>query len=300
MAFVFDRILIFVLIICLSTVTGNCQVKKEVASDRKEATITTKKKKQKRYKLPKIDLNHWKVTIPVGKPTEVAPPEILDYAQNEDLKPFMYNDSVRGALVFYAYPNATTTNTKYSRTELREQIQPGSNDINWSFKQGGRMKGKLEMGDISKGNDGKYHKTIIMQIHGRLTDEQRDLIGKSDNDAPPILKIYWKDGKIRVKTKQLKNLNASATEILRKDAWEDDEGFTFKEKVGFEKFILEVKVSEGKILVVLNNNEFKSYENIHIKKWGIFENYFKAGNYLTTQDKDAFAKVRYYSLDVSH
>lgn len=282
-------------------VSSSCQVKKTVASDKKEATLTSKNNKQKKYKLPNIDLSHWKVTIPVGKPDEIGPPEILNYANNDLLKKYMYNDSVRGALVFYANPTkATTANTKYSRCELREQMQPGSNRLNWTFKQGGSMKGKLEMGDISKGKDGKYHRTIIMQIHGRLTDEQRDLIGKSDNDAPPILKIYWKDGKIRVKTKQLKNLNASVSEMLQKDAWEDDEGFNFKEEVGFEKFTLEVKASEGKLMVVLNNNEFKVYDNIHIKKWGIFENYFKAGNYFATRDKDAFAEVRYYSLDVSH
>ena len=43
------------------------------------------------YKLPNIDLNHWKVTLPIGNPTEVEPPEILNYATNATLKPFMYN-----------------------------------------------------------------------------------------------------------------------------------------------------------------------------------------------------------------
>ena len=34
------------------------------------------------YKLPNIDLNNWKVTLPIGNPTEVKPPAILDYANN--------------------------------------------------------------------------------------------------------------------------------------------------------------------------------------------------------------------------
>ncbi|WP_430410209.1 polysaccharide lyase family 7 protein [Kordia sp.] len=263
-----------------------------------------RKKKRKKYKLPKIDLSHWKVTTPAGngkKPQEVSPPEILDYATNKDLLPYMYNDSVRGALVFYAYPSkATTANTKYSRSELREQMEPGNNNVNWTFKQGGKMKGKLAMDAVSRDKNGKYHKVIIMQIHGRLTNEQRDLIGQKDNNAPPMLKIYWKDGKIRVKTKVLKNLSASGEEILHEDAWGDDEGFTFKQKVGFKKFRLEVRISEGKMTIVLNNNEFKTYENIHMKKWGIFENYFKAGNYFQSREEGAFAKVRYYSLEVTH
>ena len=116
------------------------------------------------YKLPAIDLSHWKVTLPIGNPTEVSPPEILNYATNETLKPFMYNDSITGALVFYTYPGASTANSSYSRTELREQMVPGSNTTNWTFAQGGYMKGTLSMAEISKDADGKYHRAIIMQI----------------------------------------------------------------------------------------------------------------------------------------
>jgi len=282
---------------------GNSQSNNSSTNDQTK-TEKKRKKRKKKYKLPNIDLSHWKVTTPAGngkRPQEVSPPEIMDYATNKDLLPYMYNDSVRGALVFYAYPsNATTANTKYSRSELREQMVPGENKFNWTFEQGGIMKGKLAIDEISKDKDGNYHKVIIMQIHGRLTNEQRDLIGQKDNNAPPMLKIYWKDGKIRVKTKVLKNLNATETEMLHEDAWGDDEGFTFKQKVDFKKFTLEVRVSEGKMTIVLNNYEYKTYENIHIKKWGIFENYFKAGNYFQSRDEGAFAKVRYYELEVTH
>ena len=252
------------------------------------------------YKLPNIDLSHWKVTLPIGKPINVSPPEILKYAKNEILKPFFYNDSINGALVFYAYPNASTANSSYSRTELREQMVSGSDGTNWTFAQGGRMKGTLSMGAISKDIKGKFHRTIIMQIHGRLTNDQRDLIGAKDNNAPPMLKIYWIDGKVRVKTKVLKNLNATDKEMLYTDAWGDDEGHTFAEYVGFDKFTLEVKVSNGIMEVILNDQESVVYNNIHMQKWGIFENYFKAGNYLITKDKDAFANVKYYELEISH
>lgn len=252
------------------------------------------------YKLPDIDLSHWKVTLPVGKPTEVYPPEILSYATNETLKPFFYNDSINGALVLYAYPNSSTANSSYSRCELRELMDPPNNDKNWTFAQGGRMKGTLSMGAISKDAAGKYHKTIIMQIHGRLTNAQRNLIGAKDNNAPPMLKIYWENGRVRIKTKVLKNLNATETEMLHEEAWGDDVGYTIPIDVGFEKFTLEVIVSEGKMEVILNDTFSVMYDSIHIKKWGVFENYFKAGNYLTTLDKNAFANVKYYELEVSH
>ena len=265
-----------------------------------KAENSKSKKKRKKYKLPEIDLSHWKVTIPVGNPTEIGPPEILDYANNEELKPFMYNDSTSGAIVFYAYPNNSTANSSYSRSELREQMVPGDNNTNWTFAQGGRMKGRLAMDEVSRGEDGKYHKVIVMQIHGRLTNEQRDLIGQKDNNAPPMLKIYWQDGKVRVKTKVLKNPSLTGNALLYEEAWTDDEGYTFKQEVGFKPFTLEVKVESGKMVVSLNNQEFQVYDNVSIKKWGIFENYFKAGNYFQTKDNDAHAAVKYYELEVGH
>ncbi|MEL7149073.1 MAG: polysaccharide lyase family 7 protein, partial [Bacteroidota bacterium] len=57
-----------------------------------------------------IDLSNWKITIPKSrkdnpnKPIEVSPPEIKDFENNEDLKPYFYRDPEDGALVFYAYP----------------------------------------------------------------------------------------------------------------------------------------------------------------------------------------------------
>lgn len=252
------------------------------------------------YFLSSIDLSNWKVTLPVGSPSEVEPPEIMDYRTNPLLKDFMYNDSTDGGLVFHTYPDASTANSSYSRTELREQIVPGSNNTNWTFAQGGTMKGRLRVENISRDENGDPHRVIIMQIHGRLTNEQRDLIGEDDNNAPPVLKIYWHKGKVRVKTKVLKDLNTQVPEILHVDAWEDDEGFNFPEEVGFDPFTLEVKVSEGRMEVILNENESKVYDDIHMEKWGIFENYFKAGNYLNTLDEGAFSTIKYYDLKVTH
>lgn len=252
------------------------------------------------YFLPHIDLNNWKVTLPIGNPTEVKPPEILDYANNSLLKDFMYNDSTDGSLVFYTYPGSTTTNSSYSRSELREQMVPGSNSTNWTFEQGGRMKGTLKLDAISNDDSGDPHRTIIMQIHGRLTNEQRDLIGASDNNAPPMLKIYWSNGKVRVKTKVLKDLDVSDTDILKTDSWGDDDGFYFSEVVGNENFTLEIIASEGRLEVILNDSESVVYDGIHMEKWGVFENYFKAGNYLQSKNEGAFARVKYYDLEVNH
>lgn len=298
-------------LLCLLLILGSCQ-ENNVISQEKENEVSNDEPtndvvqspgpdaEETSFILPEIDLSNWKVTLPIGRPDEVKPPEILEYATNEKLKPFMYNDSIDGALVFYTYPGATTANSSRSRTELREQMEPGSNSVNWTFSQGGRLKGTLAMDDISKDSDNKYHRTIIMQIHGRLTNEQRDLIGQKDNNAPPMLKIYWQNGEVRVKTKVLKNPDVSDTDILRTDEWTDDEGFNFNEEVGFNEFSLEVLISDGRMEVILNDTESVVYESDDIKKWGVFENYFKAGNYLQTSDEGSYARVKYYDLQVEH
>ena len=247
-----------------------------------------------------INLSNWKVTLPIGNPTEVHPPAILNYANIDVLKDFMYDDNIDSSLVFYTYPGASTANSSYSRTELREQMVPGSNSTNWTFGQGGRMKGTLKLDDISTESNGDPHRVIIMQIHGRLTNAQRDLIGEDDNNAPPVLKIFWEDGEVRVKTKELKNINVSDTEALYTDAWEDDDGRNFAQRVDYEKFTLEIIASEGRMEVIMNDEETFVYDNIHMQRWGIFENYFKAGNYLVTTDEGAFSKVKYYDLLVTH
>lgn len=299
-------LLVTILIVFLS-VSATCQKKTSstTESDVKVEKSNKKKKRKKKVKLPEIDLSHWKVTLPVtndkGKPYEIEPPEIINFGKMDIAKPYMYIDSTKGAIVFHAMPtDSKTRNTKYTRSELREQMEPGNNNVNWTFADGAYMKGKMAMDATTRDSNGKYHRTIIMQIHGRLTNEQRDLIGADDNNAPPILKIYWDNGKIRVKTKVLKNINATDMAILHEEAWGDDKGFNFEEEVGFGKFTLEVKVSEGKMVVVLNKSEYKVYENIHMSKWGVFENYFKAGNYFQSRDEGAFSKVRFYELEVSH
>jgi hypothetical protein len=206
-------------------------------------------------KVSSIDFKHWKVTLPIGAPAEVGYPEIMNYGNDESLKKYMYNDSSDGSVVFYAFPGATTSNSSHSRCELREQMEPGQNTPNWTFAQGGRMKGTLAMGAISKDSKGNYHKTIIMQIHGRLTEAQRILIGQKDNNAPPVLKISWEDGKVFVRTKILKDTNTSDKAVLTVDAWKDDIPNVFKQSAEWR--VLKHQLDKKELLFFLKKyNKF--------------------------------------------
>jgi hypothetical protein len=280
-----------------------------LSCEKETLEIEKEEEKENPSKPSNIDLSNWKVTLPIaradGKALEIHPPQILEYATNEQIQPFMYNDA-DGALVFRTYPTgATTANSSYARTELREQMVAGDDKTNWTFKQGANFKATLAMGEVSKYdtyNDskykGEYHPTAVMQIHGRLTDAQRDLINKDDNNAPPVLIVLWYRENIVARVKELKDLSASYAESLEYNSW-GTRTYAFPEPVGFEKFTLEVKVTEGRMEVIVNGVS-KVYDDIHIERWGVFENYFKAGNYLVTGDPIAKTEVKYYALEVSH
>lgn len=51
---------------------------------------------------------------------------------------------------------------------------------------------------------------------------------------------------------------------------------------------------------LLNKNEFKIYECVHMEKRSVFENCFTAGNYFQSRDEGSFAKVSFFELEVSN
>jgi hypothetical protein len=247
---------------------------------------------------PAIDLSHWKLQLPLADPRKVEPPELQEKAASGELEPYFYFDR-DGALVFFTQPLETTPNSRYSRTELSEQMQPRRDDVNWPLSRGGRMRGRLRVAGISRDAEGNPHRTIVMQIHARLTEEQRARIGAGSTTAPPLLKVYWTDGRVRLLVKKLSDPHASDTEILHRDAWVDDEPFVFPQRVGHDPFTLEVRAASGRVEVALNGSARHVFETPSLERWP-FENYFKAGNYLQTTDEGAYATIVYYELEVTH
>jgi len=256
-----------------------------------------------------IDFSNWKVTLPVdvnnnGSPDEYQPASLVDgkYRINLAIKPYMYDDEIDKSIVFHTFPATSTTNSSYSRTELRELINPSNSRVNWSLETGGTMKGKLKMLEISKDNSSsnrEYHNTIFMQIHGIISISDMTKFGFSSNNGPPLIKMRWIDGYVWAYKKSLVNESTSGNDLLdvSNDTWVDEKqnmGF-----VGFNEFEFRITASKGKLVLQLNTEVPLVYQDISMAKWP-FENYFKAGNYLGTTDAGAFAKVKYYELTVEH
>lgn len=256
-----------------------------------------------------IDFSNWKLTLPVdennnGSPDEYQPDQLVDngYRTLEAIKPFMYDDTNDGSIVFYTYPNISTTNSSYSRTELRELINPDNSKDNWTLPEGGIMTGRLKMVEISENTDGSSYdhpKDIIMQIHGIISEEDMALYGFTSNNGPPLLKMTWIDGYLWAYKKSLVDENTEGEDLLdvSSDTWSDikhNMGY-----VGYEPFNLQIIASDAKLEIILNNDISLVYEDISLDKWP-FENYFKAGNYLGSTHPDAFSKVKFYELRLTH
>ena len=255
-----------------------------------------------------LNFSNWKVTLPVdennnGSPDEYQPEHLINggYRTLEPVTPFMYDDTEDSSIIFYTFPDVSTTNSSYSRTELRELINPNNARENWTLLEGGEMIGRLKVNSVSENHESSddYHKVIVMQIHGIISIEDMDIHGFSSNNGPPLIKIYWKDGYVWCHKKSLIDENTDGDALLEtsNNTWTDIKvnlGYA-----GFEAFDFRITASNAKIEVQLNDDTPFLYEDISLDKWP-YENYFKAGNYLTSTDSNAFSYVKYYNLSITH
>ena len=129
-----------------------------------------------------FDLRYWKITLPDGSERNVQ----WMMGGNTSPDEFFYNAD--GSMVFRC-PNiaGTTTNTSYSRTELREMLRSTNSNINtqgltknnWVFSTSspevkaqvggvdGNMQATLQVDHVSTtGDASKIGRVIIGQIHG--------------------------------------------------------------------------------------------------------------------------------------
>jgi len=244
-----------------------------------------------------IDLGNWKLELPSGY--TAAEWKLSNFEKDRFAKPFFYVDSIDGAFVMEAYPVDGSSTARYTKSTLREQMKPGSSSVNWTLEQGGTLTSEFQVVEMSKDNNGKYHKTILFQIQGRTSDEQTAQLGLDKNTGPPFLKVFWDNGKIRVVRKILEEWNTVGDALIMTDSWEDDRGKAFRKAINFNKAKISIKAEEGRIEIKLDDQRSVIYRDLNVQQW-FFENYFVAGNYLQSKDEGAHSIVKFFSLDVTH
>jgi len=258
-----------------------------------------------------IDFSNWKVTLPVdkdnnGSPDEYKPDQLRNgaYRSLNALDGFMYDDTDKEGIIFhvkYDGAGATTTNSPYPRTELRELINPSNSRENWNIASGGVMKLRSQVKAVSdNGGTGSLDKDrfIVAQIHGIINPQDVQRLNLSSDAAPPLLKMQWRDGEMYAYKKTLRDESTTGDDLYSKsDAIWGDISYNFGE-VGYEPFDIEIKASAGRIDVTVNGVSH-TFQDVSLAKWK-FDSYFKAGVYMQSTDPASFATVKLYDLEVSH
>lgn len=300
------KVNIFLIIASFFVVFQSCSKNEDLNTN--EKVVTEEEEEEEVIVYAEIDFSNWKVTLPVdennnGSPDEYHPEVLKDFGYQNltSVQPYLYDDISDSSLVFYTFPDVSTTNSSYSRTELRELINPDNARENWTLLEGGEMTGRLKVASVSENNESNedYHKVIVMQIHGIISEDDMDIYEFSSNNGPPLIKIYWKDGFVWSHKKSLIDESTEGDDLLEtsNNTWTDIKvnlGY-----VGFEPFDFRITASDAKIVVQLNTETPYVYEDVSLDKWP-YENYFKAGNYLGSTASDAFSYVKYYNLNITH
>jgi hypothetical protein len=258
-----------------------------------------------------IDFTNWKVTLPVdinndGRPDEYMPSQLINgrYKTLSAIREHMFDDQDGEGILFQTQFNengATTTNSPFPRTELRELINPSNSRENWSLSSGGVLKMRMKIVDATDNyGTGSLDKDrfIIAQIHGIIKPADVSRMNLSSDAAPPLLKMQWRDGNLFAYKKTLNNENMSGDSIITKDdaVW-GDVSYNFGQ-VGYDPFDLEIIASAGKLEVTVNGSTH-IFQDISLAKWP-FDSYFKAGVYMQSTDVRSQATVKMYSLEVTH
>ncbi|HMP81364.1 MAG TPA: polysaccharide lyase family 7 protein [Verrucomicrobiota bacterium] len=178
-----------------------------------------------------------------------------------------------GAMTFWSpVTGATTPGSSYPRSELREQIVPGNNDINWLPYGVHTLTAQCRVTQVPS-----TAKVIIGQIHCKT------------GNARPLLKLQYNNGVIEALVKTNSNFNP-------------DYKFIFQ-NVGLGNLITyQIRQENGLLTTTVNG----SNQTINVfatdPDWATNGFYFKAGSYC--QDNagptNEGSRVAFYALNRSH
>ncbi|MBD2745756.1 polysaccharide lyase family 7 protein [Microvirga sp. BT688] len=228
-----------------------------------------------------FDLTNWKITLPVdstggigGSAYEVK--NLAGYQNGSS-----YFTASDGAMVFRAaVDGATTSGSKYARSELREMNS--TSNAAWSIATGGFMKATLEIDEVPTLFSGAHGKVVVGQIHG-----------KSDE----LARLYWDNG-----TMYFVNDIAGATGKETKFYFKDVDGKPPSVSLN-EKFSYSINATAEKIVVTLyvDGKVYTASDAIN-SAWLTDTLYFKAGTYLGTNETQGtgYGQTSFYALSFNH
>lgn len=236
-----------------------------------------------------FDLSHWKLTLPSGSEIQAS-----ELSNGYTLSKVFYTDPASGAMVFRC-PNlaGTTANSNYSRTELREMLDPYSSahddSNNWTTADGGRMKARLKVARVSTtGDSAKVGRVIIGQIHGPDTEPVRLYFHKKPSEAK---------GRIYIASETVGGSTSWSTDIVTNkngDGIALGELFTYAIALKDTRLQVDILRNRGELVNTYIKYIDPAYRGLNL--------YFKAGvyNQNNTGTESDYAQASFYSLTHTH
>ena len=210
-----------------------------------------------------------------GQALEITNPKFAGYVADPDSIPgeharfFRFED---GAYVFHCPAAAATTlNSDFSRTELREMR--GDDEVEWTLEEGGALEMRFKIGPMAGGAD----KLIFAQIHGHKPESK------------PLLKCIWEKGHLRLLIKSGEKLN-DHKERQRYLALAEGRWYTCR-----------VIAEAEELSVAIDGDIVEKFDQRHLRFWPEVNTfYFKAGNYLQEKEEGSAATVSISHISLSH
>jgi hypothetical protein len=236
-----------------------------------------------------FDLGNWKLTLPSG--SEISPAVL---SSGYTLSKVFYTHPLSGGMVFRC-PNlaGTTPNSNYSRTELREMLDPSagthSDANNWTPEEGGWMKARLKVDRVStSGESGKVGRVIIGQIHGPDTEPVRLYYRKKPGEAK---------GRIYAAFETMSGSTTYSTDIVSN---QDGGGialgelFTYEIELTGTRLQVDILRNKGTVVDTYIKTIDSAYKGQNL--------YFKAGvyNQNNTGSSTDYAQATFYTLAHTH
>lgn len=233
-----------------------------------------------------IDLTRWKVTLPITregseKAKEVKFLHTLSTDAFQQMAPWFVRNP-NGSLRFYCDVHAATTkNSSYGRSELRERVADGSKDIAWALQDTSRtLRATLQIDEMPIYHDSQPGEIIIGQIHG-ADDELCRLYYVDDGSL--YFAHEYDDGEDKI---PLLDANGHPANITK--------GQPFSYEIDANK-------KRVKCTVLYDGKTFTGQRTIHPDWNGHDGFYFKAGLYMGVKPANGTgaADVTFYDLTIT-
>lgn len=275
-----------------------------------------------------FDLSSWYLSVPTDTDNSGTADSISEADLNKGYEDQYFYTGSDGGMVFMCYNDGykTSTNTSYTRSELREMLRNGDTSIstsgvnknNWVFSSApsdqqsraggvdGNMKATLAVNHVtSTGDSSQQGRVIIGQIHAASDEPIRLYYRLLDGHSKGS--IYFAHEPSNGNAEQWYEMIGSKSS----SASEPSDGIALDEVFGYEIDVkgdtLTVKITrEGKSTITETVDMSNSgYDGYYVNSDGDTKEdymYFKAGvyNQNKTGDDSDYVQATFYSLEQTH